>query len=498
MAKDYSKIFDTKHLNKDLKKRSLRSGAVTMSSQGAKFVIQIGSTMILARILTPDDYGMMAMVVAITGFAGLFINLGLSTAVVQRAEINHAQVSTLFWINAGIGVLVTLIVASISPFVAWFYKVPELSAIVLALSLNFFINGLGVQHQALLNRQMRFVAIAVIQVVAMLSGIGVAIFAAVKGFGYWSLVFNSLTASVVMVGGGWIASRWRPGLPKRDAGVGEMLRFGSDIVGFNIINYFSRNLDNVLIGRYHGSGALGFYSKAYQLLMMPITNLRDPLNKVAIPTLSRLQNEPMQYRNYYLKLLSILAFLSIPLVTFMFVCSDRIISLVLGSQWIATSNLFKILAVAGLIQTVSGTRGLVLLTSGKSRKYLYLGAAIAVVTCLAFIIGVPWGATGVASAYAISNFLVLYPSLVYSFQGTPVQVRDFFMTIYKPLAAGIGMGLVCFYLLRVLDNFSDPISLLICLVVSVATYLLAFTVISGGAKDLREFYSYGRLIFAKN
>jgi len=162
--KDYSKLFDTAHLSSDLKKRSLRGGAVTLGTQGTNFVIQLGSTMVLARILTPDDYGMMAMVVAITGFATLFINLGLSTAVVQRAEINHAQVSTLFWINAAIGAFVTLLVAGLSPVIAWFYHTPELKWVALALSFNFIINGLGVQHHALLNRQMRFVALAVIQV----------------------------------------------------------------------------------------------------------------------------------------------------------------------------------------------------------------------------------------------------------------------------------------------------------------------------------------------
>lgn len=497
MAKDYSKLFDTKHLSKDLKKRSLRSGAVTMSSQGGKFVIHLGSTMILARILTPDDYGMMAMVVAITGFAGLFINLGLSTAVVQRAEINHAQVSTLFWVNAGIGALVMLIVASLSPAVAWFYKTPELKAIVLALSLNFLINGLAVQHQALLNRQMRFTALAVIQIGAMVSGIAVAIFAAVKGFGYWALVFNSLTVSLFTVAGGWIASGWRPGLPRRDAGVGEMIRFGSDIVGFNIINYFSRNLDNVLIGRYHGSTSLGMYSKAYQLLMMPITNLRDPLNKVAIPTLSRLQNEPEQYRNYYKKLLSILSFVSIPLVMFMFVCSDRIISLVLGAQWMEASDLFKILAVAGLIQTVSSTQGLVLLSSGKSRKYLLLGAANAFVTCLAFAIGLPWGAKGVATAYAVVSYLILFPSLIYSFRDTPVQLSDFFMAIYKPVMASSLMAVACFLLLVQISYLTDLLVLIVCFVGSLIVYLLGSIVVSGGAKDLREYYSYVRLVFSR-
>ncbi len=306
-----------------------------------------------------------------------------------------------------VSVRAMLLVSSLSPLIAWFYKTPELKWVAMALSCNFLINGMAVQHQALLNRQMRFVAIAIIQIGSMLAGISVAIIMALQDFGYWALVFNSITISVCTVMGAWIASGWLPGLPQRDVGVGSMVKFGSDIVGFNIINYFSRNLDNILIGRYHGSGALGLYSKAYQLLMMPITNLRDPLNKVAMPTLSRLQNEPEQYRNYYKKLLSILSTVSIPFVMFMFVCSDRIISLVLGAQWLEASALFKILALAGLIQTVSSTKSLVLLSEGKSRKFLWPGAANALVISTAFTIGLPWGAKGVATAYTISTTFFL-------------------------------------------------------------------------------------------
>lgn len=276
-----------------------------------------------------------------------------------------------------------------------------------------------------------------------------------------------------------------------------MIKFGADLVGFNVVNYFSRNLDNILIGRFHGSGPLGLYSKAYQLLMMPITNLRDPMNKVAMPSLSRLQNEPERYRNYYIKLLSILSVASIPLIAFMFVCADRIISLVLGQQWLAASEIFKILALAGLIQTVGSTRGLVLLSTGKSRKYLYWGGINAVVTCLAFVIGVPWGPVGVAISYTIANYLLLYPSLYYVFKETPVRVHDFFVGVYKPLLASLIMGGAGYLFLNTFKELSDFSALFFCFIASLGCYLLALIAIGGGTKDIREYYSYGRLIFSK-
>ncbi len=496
--KDYQKLFDTAHLDTDLKKRSLKSGAVTLMSQGLSFVIQLGSTMILARILTPEDYGMLAMVLAITGLAGVLLNLGLSTATIQRAEITHEQVSTLFWINAGIGALLMVLIASLSPVIAWFYKTPELAWVAAALSCNFLINGLSVQHHALLNRQMRFVALAVIHVSAMLVGIVVAIIAALQGFGYWALVLNSLTVSACTVAGAWFATKWSPGLPRRDAGVGSMVKFGADIVGFNVINYFSRNLDNILIGRYSGSAALGLYSKAYQLMMMPITNLRDPLNKVAMPSLSRLQNKPNEYKNYYLKCVGVLAFISMPVVVFMYVSSDRLILLLLGSQWIGASEIFKILSIAAFIQPVSSTVGMVLLSTGRGRRYLTLGGVNSGIISIFFVLGLPWGAKGVAIAYTIATYAILYPTLFYTFQNTKIKIKDFVLSIYRPIFSSLIMGCSCFLLQKVMTSLDFIIVLILSFIISLVLYLLFIFLIPGGGGDLREYFSYCRLVFSKS
>lgn len=493
----YKQLFDTKHLHGDLKKKSLRSGAITVSSQGIMFVLQIASTMILARILSPQDYGINAMAVSVTGFASMFSNLGLSTATVQRAEINHEQVSTLFWINVAVGALLTLVVALLSPLVAWFYKKPELLWVMLALSAVFFVNGLVVQHSALLTRQMQFYSLAKIQVFSMFAGILVAIVTAKYGFGYWALVLNSLTWSLVNALGIWFSCGWIPGLPHRNAGIRSMIRFGSDLMGFNIINYFSRNLDNVLIGRYHGSNVLGLYSKAYQLLMMPITNLRDPMTSVAMPALSRLQHDQEQFKNYYLKCISLLAFVSMPLVVFLFVCSDQLIGLLLGPQWLGASDIFKILAIAAFFQPVVSTGGMVLLSTGRSRLYLFIGVANAIFISLSFVIGLPWGAKGVATAYALANYLVAFPSLFYAFRDTSICLKEFLWSFIKPFIASIVMGITCFILLRFLGDMNALVQMLVGFAACVSVYVASFSVLSGGGHELQEYYSYGRLILGR-
>jgi PST family polysaccharide transporter len=453
--------------------------------------------MFLARILTPRDYGINAMAVAVIGLAGVVFSLGLSTATIQRAEINHEQVSTLFWINAGIGFLFTIIIASLSPVVAWFFKTPELLWVMITLSGTFFISGLSVQHSALLSRQMRFYSIAKIQIIAMVAGISVAIITGRQGFGYWALIFNFIINSVVNLIGTWIATGWLPGRIYRDVGVASMIKFGNNIMKFSLINYFSRNLDNILIGRYHGDAALGLYSKAYQLLMMPITNMRDPLTKVAMPVLSRIQNEPLQYRNYYCKCISILAFVSMPLVVFMFVCSDQLINLLLGSQWMGASELFKILAIAALIQPVVGTGGMVLLSLGRGRRYFVLGLINAIITSFSFVCGLPWGAKGVAISYVISNYVLFLPTLFYSFEDTSIRLFDFVVATYKPLLASLVMGIGCFFLIPFLGHISPFISMPICFLVCAGLYLTAFGFFPNGMTSLLNYYSYGRLIFER-
>lgn len=492
------KFFDTKHLKTDLKKRSLRSGAVILTSRGFSFVSHIGATMILARLLTPQDYGIISMVAAITGFAAIFADLGLSTATVQRANINQRQVSNLFWINVVLGVSITIIVAAISPLIARFYRTPQLLSVTVALSLNFLIAGMSVQHKAILTRQMQFFTIAKIQIFSTLLGIAVAISMAMHGFCYWALVFNNLISSTSSVVGFWFVSKWCPGLPRWNTGTRSMLRFGSDVAGFNVINFFSRNLDNILIGRYYGSASVGLYSKAYQLLMLPITNLRVPMNKVAMPSLSRLQHQPLQYRIYYMKYISVLAFASMPLVAYMFVCSENIIRLVFGPQWIGASDIFKVLAFAALIQPVGSTRGVVLLSTGQSRKYLWWGAGNAIVTILSYVLGLPWGGEGVAAAYAIANYLILYPSLYYVFKGSPLKVNDFFISIYRPLISSLAMGTICFFLRQFMGVAGDIAVLSVCAIAGLTFYLLTMIAVSGGSEELYEYYSYGRMAFARN
>lgn len=423
-----NRIFDTQYLQKDLKGHSVRSGAVTMASQGIQFLLRTGSTMILARLLTPADFGLVAMVATLVNFAHLFKDLGLSMATVQREKITHGQVSTLFWVNISISFLISVIVVAIAPLVASFYQEPRLLRVTLIYSSTFFLSGLAVQHQALLRRQMRFHSLVIVQVVShlisIITAIGLAWLWRETAHAYLALVWMSVSQTLAFAIGTWLVCRWVPGLPRRGCGVRSMLRFGADVTGFNVINYFSRNLDNILIGKFWGGDALGLYDKAYKIVLFPLTNIRNPINAVALPVLSRLQNEPIRFRRYYGKIVFSLAFISMPIMAFCIVFPEELIRFFLGNQWLDATQVFRLLAVAGYIQSIAGTRGMLLLSCGQSKLYLKLGVLGALITITAFGIGVIWGITGVALSFVIVSYLPQYYFFALAFEKTPCSFRD--------------------------------------------------------------------------
>ena len=440
--------FDTDHLKTDLKGRSVRGGAVTLFSQGSSFIIQTLSTVIMARLLTPADFGLIAMVTAVTGFARLFKDLGLSTATVQKEKINHEQISTLFWINAGIGLAITILTVAAAPIIAWFYGESRLIAVTVALAAVFFFGGLTVQHQALLQRQMRFNALALIQILAMAFGVAAAIFSATLGANYWALVIMQIVSSVTIAAGVWILCDWRPGFPTRSSGVRGMLAFGGNITGFNIVNYFARNTDNILIGRVWGSSSLGFYSKAYSLLLLPLNQINIPISAIAIPTLSRLQHEAKRYRRYYLQVISLITLATTPLISFFIVYSDEIVALVLGPQWTESGRIFFILGFSALLQPIGHTQGWLHLSMGRSDRYLRWGVISSAIIVIGILAGLPHGPLGVAMGYTIASLVTIFPCMWYAGKSAGIQLIEIINSTGKNILAGLGSIAVLLLLIK--------------------------------------------------
>jgi len=457
-----------------------------MTAQVIKFLLHTGSVVVLARLLTPQDYGLIAMVTAITGFVTLFKDMGLSMATIQKAEINHSQVSTLFWINVAVSFVLALILVAGAPIISWFYSEPKLTGITLILAGTFIFSGLTVQHQALLRRQMRFSALAMIEIGSMGIGIATGIVLAWYGAGYWALVGLSAATALSNVALVWVFCGWRPGLPVLRAGIRSMLAFGGHLTAFSIVNYFARNLDNILIGWRWGSGPLGLYSKAYGLLLLPLSQVTAPIGAVAIPVLSRLQEEPSKFRSYFCKGLMLVAMFAMPIVVFLFVVADKAVLIILGEQWTGAVPIFRILGIAAFVGTTAGPgSGWIYVALGNVRRQFFVSLVSTGSLVIGFIIGLRWGPIGVAAAFSIHALAWRIPGAWICFWRTFLKLTDLLYAIWRPAAASIMAGF-CLFLIDscFLTNTNLLVRFLCNFIEYSLIYFLCWLLLPGGKRLL--------------
>ena len=442
--------FSTDHLHADLKGRSVRGGMLTLSSQGVQFAMQSIATVVLARLLTPADFGLVAMVTAITGLGQAFADLGLSEATIQHPEISHRQVSTLFWINVAVGLTLTSITAGLAPLLAWFYREPRLKDITFLISLTFLIGGLRVQHDALLRRQMRFSSLAIRDIASYVVAVPVAILLAWRGAGYWALVAMPLILNLCQMTLSWLMVRWVPGLPRRDAKVRSLIAFGGNIAASYLIFNVNNNADNVLIGWYWGAGPLGLYSRAYNLLMLPVRQLGGPARSVAVPAFSRVQHDPERLARYYLRSVNVTMWIVAPIFGFLFVAAVPIILLALGSRWRGAAPVFQILAIFALGQLLLESTLWLFVSRGQSKRLLKLLLVISPIIIASYAIGLPFGTKGVALSGSLGLLLIFPWILKFSFRGTSLSLQRLGLAVLYPISmclAGVCTGEFALHLL---------------------------------------------------
>ena len=475
------RFFHTDHLMNTIGGRTARGGVVTMTSHGLKFAVSIAATAILARLLTPGDYGLIGMVAVATNFVVMFKDLGLSLATVQKGEISSQQISTLFWVNLSLSLVTMAIMILLAPGVSWFYGDSRLTMITIVSAFGFVIGGLTVQHEALLKRQMRFVALSGIALASMIVGYLVGIGFAWFGFGFWSLVFSQLALMFTNALLVWIACGWRPGLPKRNTGVRSMLSFGGNITAYGVVNYFSKNADNLLIGKFFGPQQLGLYNKAAQLVGLPTDQVHEPVMSVTVPALSRLSDSPERYRKAYLRIMEKVLMLVMPAVALLIVSSDWLISIVLGSQWKDAGAILVFMSIAGLFQPITNTAGSILVTQGRGRHLLYWSLISAPLSILSILAGLPWGAAGVAASYSLTRVLITNP-LMFWFVGRtgPLRTVDFYRLL-APFTLASTAGILACLVFRSFSNVGNPVfGVAVCFGLIAAANLLVLSATPSG------------------
>lgn len=470
---------------KDLKEKTIRGGLARLCAQAANFLLRLVSLMVLARLLSPNDFGLVGMVTAFTGVLTLFRDFGLSAAAVQRAHVTEEQVSTLFWINVIVGAFLAIVTLAMAPIIAAFYHEPRLVGVTAALAASFFLNAMGVQHGAHLQRQMRFTALAVINTISLILGTALAIGGALAGYGYWALVAMTLSLPLTNTIGFWAATGWIPGRPRRQIGIRSMMHFGGTLTLNSLIIYIASNSEKILLGRFWGADALGIYGRAYQLVNIPTDNLNSAAGEVAFSALSKLQNDPVRLRSYFLKGYSLVLAMTLPVTVACGLFADDMVRVFLGSKWQSAVPIFRLLAPTILVFAVANPLGWLVMSLGLIKRSLKMGLVIAPLMIVSYLIGLPYGPKGVACAYSGIMLLWVIPVIAWSVHGTAISLKDVLVTIIRPfgasvVAAGLAFGV------RFLYGRSLPT--LARLIVECSVLLLSFLAILLFGTEQRALY----------
>ena len=430
----------------DLKQKTIRGGFAKICAQGANFTLRIGSFMALGRILSPRDFGLVGMVTALIGALSLFKDFGLSTATIQHSSVTEEQISTLFWVNILVGAILGLVAFAIAPLVGAFYHEPRLVAVTSVLALSFIFNAAGVQHGAILQRQLRLPASAIIESVALATSIAAAIGMALAGYGYWALVASTIVSPLVSTIGFWLVTGWIPGKPCRNAGVRSMLGFGGTITLNGFIAYVAYNFEKILLGKYWGADAIGVYGRAYQLVIIPTENVHSAAGVVAFAALSRLQSDLNRFKNYFLKGYSLVLAVTVPITIVAALFADDVILVLLGPKWSGTGTLLRLLAPTIVIYALLDPLYWLLFSLGLVGRSLKIALVVAPLVISGYLLGLPYGPRGVAFAYSTVMALWVIPHIAWCVHGTVISLRDILLTASRPLLSGIAAALLPFSL----------------------------------------------------
>lgn len=432
--------FRTEGVRADLRRKSIRSGAVQASTQVVRLLLLVGSGMVLARLLTPWDFGVFAMVGLLIAFVESFRDFGFPMAALHREDLKHAQLSALFWTSQKLSLLTSLGVAALAPALAWFYGEQRLTAIAVAMAGGVFVLGLANQHESLLMRQMRFARLRAIEIGAMVVGIVAGVSAALLGAGYWALVAQFVATATTRTAALWLACDWRPAAVRglvRDDGTRSLLTYGADVTGFRIVTHIGRNLDRVLVGYFSGATAVGLYDSAYRWSLVPFQQVFTPLASVVVAAFSRVRHDAAAYRascrEVFLPLFSVV----VPVLVFMAAEPGAVIRLLLGEQWLDAVPLFRLLCIGAIGTSVIKVTKWIYLSEGTTRRQFVWGLIFTPVMILSVVVGTRWGAYGVAAGFAAGTCLLAYPALRFCLATSPLRMRDFLAVVGRPLLASL-------------------------------------------------------------
>jgi O-antigen/teichoic acid export membrane protein len=414
----------------------------TTLSQASRLGSQLLSVIMLARLLPPADYGLAAMAAVVTGFVSLFRDFGTAAAIIQKQNLSQKLLDSVFWLNVAFGLSLACLLGLLAPLIANVFSEPRLKEVLWVLLLTFPIASLGAVHQALLEKASHFRQLAIIESIAAFMSLIGAILAAWSGWGVYSLVLQALLVTSISTIGLWMVSQWRPVFRWEAKEIRDLIGFSGNLVGFNVFNYFIRNADNFLIGRFLGASELGYYSMAYRLMLWPLQNISNVVGRVLFPALSSLQSNHDRLASAYIRATAAITLITAPLMLGFFVLREPFVAVALGSRWLPVANILAWLVPVGLLQSIGTTVGTLYLATGRTDVMFKWGVGTGLLVIPAFYIGLNWGAVGVAAAYAIVSMLLFLPSLAIPFRWVGLRVRDVLFKLLPSIFSATIMALL--------------------------------------------------------
>lgn len=409
-------------------------------SQAGRIGLQVITLVVLSRLIPAQDFGAFALAATITSLVFILRDMGTAAAVIQRPNLEEALLSTVFWFNLILGVTLGLLVAITASWVAVAFSEPSIEGLLMALAVGYPIASSGAVHQALLERQQNFRLLAIIEVGAALCGLGAAVAAALKGSGSYSLVVNQLVITVVNAIGLWLGSLWRPKLSWCRKEFFSIFGYSSNLFGSQLLNYLSRNADSMLVGRFLGAQALGWYSMAYKLMLFPLYNLALVVARATFPKLSQLQGHHQEVARGYIRSVRLISLLTFPLMTGLFVLRESFVITVLGEAWMPVADILAWLCPVGLLQSVTTTMGMVYMVTGRTKIMFRWGLFSTALTLIGMALGIAEGYIGVARNYALVNAMLFLPTCFFALKQIDLNVWRFLGALAPQLACAVVMG----------------------------------------------------------
>jgi polysaccharide transporter, PST family len=472
LKRNVDRYFEENKPHAGLARTSLRGGAVFVVARGMNIVVQLASTIVLARLLSPSDFGLVTMVLALVGFAPTLIDLGTTDASTQKTRISPVEISTLFWINVAIGGVLVGLLAGGSSLIASFFGEPTLTGIALVSSLTFVFMAASNQHFALMRRAMEFQNIALIDITANVLSSIIAVAMAFAGWGYWALVAKPILTSGFAAVGVWMSCPWVPGRPRFTPEVKELVGFGVGVTGFTMTDYLTKSADRVAVGFFYGATPLGYFQNAFLLYSNLLVILTESLHNIAVSGLSRLKDNVDELKRSWSAALSLVSFVSTPIFAMLAVTGQDFVVLLLGPKWAPAGPLLCILAVRGIAHSIERTLGWLHVPAGRSDRWMRWGFFSAACQLAALAAGLPFGLIGVVTAHTIAMFGLCVPALVYAGRPFGIGVKDVLSAVAPQIVAGLvavalGLAIQQMFLL----DFSQLARFLVSATICLATYL---------------------------